>query len=635
MCGISGYILRGNAVRAANIIRMNDAIRHRGPDDEGYVCLQDGILKAYSGGDSEDAVKERYLRLNEDLWSGLCLGFRRLSIIDLSEKGHQPMMGDKVCITFNGEIYNFRSIRDSLIEKGSAFHTGSDTEVVLRAYQQWGIDFVQRLNGMFAIAIVDLHIGKTFLLRDRSGMKPLFYHRSGSDITWCSEMKGILKAEWVKAEMDLDGLILNYQFKTSVPPGTCFRNIYSLPPASVLSIDIATLEVKEWRYWTIPIDGPKVRISEEEAVHNVSKKLRSIMALQLQADVPLISMMSGGVDSTLITALAHEYDPAISCYTLSIDGSGAGADELPQAKRMADRLGIRQYVQHISEQDIVDNAMQQLGHFEEPYNSLDVIFDASRFLRQNGFKVILSGNGADEVFGGYGHNLNLPKWRKLRPYGFIAPLLPDADARLSRLKYYLSLRSIGQYFLSTTGGLRAHDIGKLVKGVDKEYIQKITRPFIARQDFPSDYEGLFYYDLKYSVGAHHVYHDDICAMRYSVEMRYPYLDHELIEMVAALPSGMRFDGRVNKPLLRKVAADHIEPANLQMNKKGFNLPQDAVLERNRDLQHFVAEQIAFLKTARIFDTRSIDRIVAEARGKKYYHYLWQLVSTAVWMRTYL
>lgn len=635
MCGISGYILRGNALSTANIIRMNDAIRHRGPDDEGFVCLHDNVLKAYSGSGSAGAIKEKYPRLSGELRSGLCLGFRRLSIIDLSEKGHQPMMDDKVCITFNGEIYNFMAIRNSLIEKGSTFHTGSDTEVVLKAYQHWGIDFVQQLNGMFAIAIVDLRIGKTFLVRDRSGMKPLFYYRNGSNITWCSEMKGILKAEWTRAALNMDGLILNYQFKTSVPPVTCFQNIHSVPPASILSVDIATLDVKEWQYWTIPIGGQKIRIAGEEAVHNIREKLRSITALQMQADVPLISMMSGGVDSTLVTALAHEQDPSLSCYTLSIDGSGTGADELPQARRMAERLGIRQYVQHISEQDIVDNALQQLSHFEEPYNSLDVIFNASQFLQQNGFKVILSGNGADEVFGGYGHNLNLPKWRKLRRYGFMAHLLPDTDARMRRLKYYLSLRSIGQYFLSTTGGLRAYEIGKLIRGIDQDHIHKITRPFISRADLGSDYEGLFYYDLKYSVGAHHVYHDDICAMRYSVEMRYPYLDHELIEMVAALPSDLRFDGRINKPLLRKVAADHIEPANLEMSKKGFNLPQDVALERNGDLQHFVAEQIAFLRTTGIFDTRGIDRIVNEARQKKYYQYLWQLVSTAVWMRTYL
>lgn len=635
MCGISGYLIKGSSVKAANIIKINDAIKHRGPDDEGFVLLQDKQFKSYSGNDSVPAIKDTYPRLEESLNTTLSLGFRRLSILDLSEKGHQPMINNNVCITFNGEIYNFKVLRKVLQEAGYNFDTATDTEVVLKAYQHWGIGMVERLNGMFAIAIVDLALGKTYLIRDRLGIKPLFYFQDETHITWCSEMKGILKADWVQAKMNMDGLILNYQFKSSVAPSTCFQDIYALPPAHILSVDMAKLQIDIKQYWEIPTGISQNQMSQDDVVARLTEKLSHITALQMQADVPLISMMSGGIDSTLVTALAHEQDPTISCYTLSIDGSGNGADELPQAQDMAKRLGIKQYVQHITEQDIVDNAINHLSHFEEPYNSLDVIFNAAHYLQQNGFKVILSGNGADEVFGGYGYNLNLLKWKKLRRYSFMASLLPNGDPKFRRLKYYLSLKNIGQYFLSTTGGLRDRDIASLIKQTNLNQIQALTKPFIAKEHFTSDYEGLFYYDLKYSVGAHHVYHDDMCAMRYSVEMRYPFLDHELIEMVAALPLSLRYNGKINKPLLRHVATNYIQDSNLKMGKKGFNLPQDVALEHNKDLQQFVKEHIDFLKTTGIFESSAIDNVINEAKQKQYYQYVWQLVSTAVWMKTYL
>jgi len=634
MCGISGYITRNQAVKANNIIRMNEAIRHRGPDDEGFVCLNENEFSSFSGADSTAAIKSLYPRLQEEQFSKMALGFRRLAILDLSEKGHQPMLSGEVCITFNGEIYNFKSLRTELQAGGIAFYSTSDTEVILKAYQKWGIEMVHRLNGMFAMAIVDLKLGKTFLVRDRLGIKPLFYAPTGSHITWCSEIKGILKAGWIRPELSMEGLLLNFQFKSSVAPETCFEGIHSLPPAHILTIQNDSLVTSLNQYWQIPLGPANYTGDITQAVAEIEQKLSSITALQIQADVPVITMMSGGVDSTLVTALAQQHDKNISSYTLSIDGSGAGNDELPQARKMAELLNIRQYVQQVNDADILENAFHHISHIEEPYNSLDVTFNAAKYLQQHGFKVILSGNGADELFGGYNYNLNLPKWRKLRPYSFMAGLLPNSPA-MQRLKYYLSIKDIGQFFLSTTGGMRAYQLADLVKNQDLKSIRNITKPFLEPNKFASDYEGLYYYDLKYSVGAHHVYHDDICAMRYGVEMRYPYLDHELVELVSKLPLSYRYNGRYTKPLLRKVAANYIAPDNLQMSKKGFSLPQDHVLETNKELQDFVNKQIAYLKTTGLFEPKAIDKIVREGAQRHYYLYTWQLVSTAIWMQTYL
>lgn len=635
MCGISGYITKGKAVSAANILAMNTAIRHRGPDDEGYLLVEENSWRPLHGPESVPKIKEKMPALETEMHCKIAMGFRRLSILELSDKGHQPMLDGNVALTFNGEIYNYKALREQLQIKGHLFQSHSDTEVILRAYKEWGIEMVHRLNGMFAIAITDLNKRKIFLLRDRVGMKPLFYYKDDSNLTWSSEIKGILAAEWVSATMSLEGLMLNYQFKTTPPPYTCFENIFSVPPAHIFTVDIDSLKVNIAPYWQIPIRSTIKDLSEEEAIVAVGAKLKQSIALHMQADVPLITMMSGGVDSTLITALAHQHDSKISSYTLAIDGSGAGLDELPQAQKMAQKLGISQLIQHISEEEIVNNAMTHLEHFEEPYNSLDVIFDASRFLQQKGYKVVLSGNGADEVFGGYAYNLNLPKWQKIRNFSFLAPFLPKGDARMQRLKYYLSLKNVGQFFLSTTGGLRTHDIAALLSQTSYKKIRQVTAPLLDQNNFETTYQGLFYYDLKYSVGAHHVYHDDLCAMKYSVEMRYPYLDHELIELVASLPESFRFNGKINKPLLRKVAQDYIAVDNLKMPKKGFNLPQDKALANSKTLQDFVANQIAFLKTTGIFAPKTIDNIVAFGQQNNYSNYTWQLVSTAVWMQKYL
>lgn len=635
MCGISGYLLRNETASAENIIRMNQAIRHRGPDDEGYVCLAENRLVSYAGEDTIGAVKVVLPILEPSLKTNIALGFRRLSILDLSENGHQPMVYENICLTFNGEIYNFLPLRSQLQALGHQFKSNSDTEVVLHAYLEWGLEMVHRLNGMFAMAILDLRLQKTFLIRDRLGIKPLFYHQTQKDITWCSEIKGILKADWVRPKMAISGLILNYQFKTSPPPATCFENIFSVEPGHILTIDNKSLKTKSLQYWKIPVNEIKLDVSIDEAVILVQEQLKKSVSTQLQADVPLISMMSGGVDSTLITAFAKEKDPSMSCYTLSIDGSGSGLDELPQATKMAERLGIKQYVQRIGEEDYLQAAIENLSHFEEPYNSLDVVFNAAQFLKERDYKVVLSGNGADEVFGGYGYNLNLNKWRKLKSLGSLPNLLPNLGSTVSKLKYYASLKDVGHYFLSTTGGLRKDSIAALLSQKSKNDIQQLTEPYVQKSDFNSDYEGLFYYDLKYSVGAHHVYHDDLCAMRYSVEMRYPYLDHDLIELVSSLPENIRFNGVQAKPLLRKAAANYIESDNLKMSKKGFALPLDHAMENNPWLKDYVIKQLDFLKQTGVFNPKAIDRIVEEGKKRRFYLTTWQLVSTAQWMQTYL
>ncbi|MFT3904540.1 MAG: asparagine synthase (glutamine-hydrolyzing) [Niabella sp.] len=634
MSGISGYIVKGEPVKAENIMRMTEAIRHRGSDDEGYVCVGESGMLSYAGKDSMPEVQVKYPLINPDLQTSLALGFRRLATLDLSTQSHQPMCADSVAITFNGEIYNYQELRKKLEKEGQHFLSDGDAEVVLKAYLVWGIDMIGRLNGMFAITIVDLKLQTTFLIRDRLGIKPLFYYVDEKHITWCSEIKGILQVDWISPMLDMRGLILNYQFKSSVAPYSCFQNIYELSPGSYMTIDHDNLFVRHFSYWQIPVRQPILNVDKNTAVEMVKDKLKSVVRLQRCSDAPFISMMSGGIDSTLLTSLAFSQDNTLPCYTMSFDGSGNGMDELPQSRKMVERLGIKQqFVQQISDEDVVQNAIEYTSHFEEPYVAVDVVFNAAHFLNEKGFKVVLSGNGADAAFAGGGLYLN--RWKQRQRFSFIRNFIPPFHDYLKKIRYHLNMPRVGDYYLSTTGGMRNYTIAALQNKYGLQDIQHFTHPFISEENFANDYEALFYYEVKYSVGAHHVYHDDICAMRFGVEMRYPYLDHELLELVACLPVSYRYDGQVSKPLLRELAAPFIDPENLRMSKKAFTLPLTRIMEQNRAFQHFVQEQIRFLKTTGLFNPKAIDGIIAEGGRTHLYRHTWQLVSTAIWMQKYL
>ncbi len=250
MCGISGYYSFHKSISSTNILEMNQAIRHRGPDDEGFWMYNTDEGISFSGNDSTQKIKEQFPVL-KDGNSNIALGFRRLSIIDLSEKGHQPMLSEneQIIITFNGEIYNFKKLRKELESLGYSFHSSSDTEVILKAYQEWGSSSFAKLDGMFAICIVDLISQKLILARDRVGMKPLFYHLGKEGLVWASEIKALLKNEWVKPEINWNGVYTNFLFQTTLAPQTCFQHIFSLEPASFMTIDLKDHKISKEKFF--------------------------------------------------------------------------------------------------------------------------------------------------------------------------------------------------------------------------------------------------------------------------------------------------------------------------------------------------------------------------------------------------
>lgn len=629
MCGICGYYSFKNEISSENILEMNNAIRHRGPDDEGF-WISDGLKgESFSGNDSTQKIKEFFPVLNK-INSKIALGFRRLSIVDLSEKGHQPMLSDdeKITITFNGEIYNFKKIRKELEDLDYHFKSNSDTEVILRSYEEWGTEMFVRFDGMFAIALVDLEKQKLILGRDRVGLKPLFYFKNENALVWASEIKSILKNQYIKPEINWNGVYTNFLFQTTLAPETCFQNIFSLEPASFLILNLNDLTSSKQFYWNFPTEKLE-NVTEEEAIAKVDQLLSESVKEQLFADVPVTSMMSGGIDSTLITAKAKPFKNDINAFTISYQFSES---EVKNASLMAENIDIQHAVKKVSDEEILNQLKENIQHFEEPYSSLEVLMNAAEFAKNKGFKVVLSGNGADELFAGYSHSLKLNKWLSMRKFNAIRHFIFTNDDFSRKVKNYFSQDDMLDFFRQSQVGMKPFEAKNVLS---KDIFNSIhTNLKDKRLSETKDYEGLFEYDMKYSLSSHHVFRDDLSAMKYGVEFRYPYLSNDLIDHVSSLPEKLRHNGILNKPLLRKVAEKYLPSEILKMPKRGFSFPLAHFIKTEPKVRTFIIENLNSLKKREFFNSELIDEWWNHQKNEYDCVKIWQLVTFELWYQKY-
>ncbi|WP_115620917.1 asparagine synthase (glutamine-hydrolyzing) [Chryseobacterium indoltheticum] len=629
MCGICGYYSFRKEISSKNILEMNNAIRHRGPDDEGF-WISDGFYgKSFSGNDSIQKIKEAFPVLNESS-SKIALGFRRLSIVDLSEKGHQPMLSDdeKITITFNGEIYNFRKIRKELEILGYHFKSNSDTEVILKSYEEWGTEMFARFDGMFAIALVDLEKQKLILGRDRVGLKPLFYFKNENALVWASEIKSILKNEYIKPEINWNGVYSNFLFQTTLATETCFQNIFSLDPASFLVLDLNDFSISKQLYWNFPTKKIE-NITAEEAAAKVDGLLAESIKEQLFADVPVTSMMSGGIDSTLITAKAKPFKNDINAFTISYQFSES---EVKNASLMAEKIDIQHDVKKVSDEEILDQLRENIQHFEEPYSSLEVLMNAAEFAKNKGFKVVLSGNGADELFAGYSHSLKLNKWLSMRKFNAVRHFIFTTDDFSRKVKNYFSQDDMLDFFRQSQVGMKPFE----AKSIFSDVVFNTIKTNLKDKKLPEtkDYQGLFEYDMKYSLSSHHVFRDDLSAMKYGVEFRYPYLSNALIDYVSSLPEKLRYNGIKNKPLLRKVADQYLPAEILKMPKRGFSFPLAHFIKTEPKVREFILENLNSLKKRNFFKPEIIDQWSNNQKNEYDCVKIWQLVTFELWYQKY-
>lgn len=629
MCGITGYYSFHKSISSTNILEMNQAIRHRGPDDEGFWMYSNGEGASFSGNDSTQKIKEQFPVLKEKN-SNIALGFRRLSIIDLSEKGHQPMLtkNEQIIITFNGEIYNFKKLRKELESLGHSFCSTSDTEVILKAYQEWGSSTFAKLDGMFAVCIVDLISQKLILARDRVGMKPLFYHHSKEGMVWGSEIKALLKNQLVKAKINWNGVYTNFLFQTTLAPQTCFQNIFSLEPASFMTIDLKNQKITTEKFWRLPSQSEK-NISDEEAVKRIDELLSESISEQLYADVPVAVMMSGGIDSTLIASKSKSFSANVNTYTISYPFS---EEEVHNASLAARHFGIPHEIKKVNDEEALEDLKENIQHFEEPYSSFEVLINAAKYAHNQNFKVVLSGNGADELFAGYSHTLKLNRWLLMRNFNFIGPLIFTKDKFSQRVKNYFSQDHMFDFFRQSQISMRPMEVKSLITPAIYSKIDLHLSKYHLSEG--KNYAGYFEYDMKYSLSSHHVFRDDLSAMKYSVEFRYPYLSNNLIDYVSALPENIRFNGIQNKPLLRKAAKKYLPQEVLNMPKKGFSFPVNYFIKNEQKVRDFITENLESLKKRNFFNAAVIDEWWNHQEHEYDWVKIWQLVTFELWYQKY-
>ena len=573
MCGIAGFIdLPGNdADRLATLSRMVAAIAHRGPDGHGVT------LKGRCG-----------------------LAHARLSIIDLAT-GQQPMSdaGETVWLTFNGEIFNYRELRDELVARGHVFRTTSDTEVIIHLYRQMGPSFVTRLNGDFAIGLWDVAEQTLILARDRMGVRPLHYTRSGGGIAFASEVKPLLEVPGVSAELDLFALDQIFTTWAPLAPRTMFRDVLELPPGHMLiaTPDKTTISA----YWTL--DFPRATdaltdASEDALGEELLALLSDATSIRLRADVPVGSYLSGGLDSSITTALAVSLGQT-NLRSFSVTFETPEFDESGFQQIMAEALGTHHVARAVSSADLGLALPQVIAHAERPIlrTSPAPLMMLAETVRQNGIKVVLTGEGADEVFGGY----DIFKEAKLRrfvgrqPGSRIRPLL------LQRLYPYLP-RMQGQnpaFLNAFFGGERDDQNDPLFSHLPRFRTTGRTKTFFStevkqalagydalaemRDGLPAEFvhwhplSQAQYLETTYLLPGYILSSQgDRMAMAYGVEGRFPFLDHRVVEFATRLPPSMKLRGLREKHILRTATKAILPPVINDRPKQPYRAPESDV-----------------------------------------------------------
>jgi asparagine synthase (glutamine-hydrolysing) len=527
MCGITGWISLRTPVQAEVLGRMRDTLVHRGPDDADLWCSPQG----HAG-----------------------LGHRRLTFLDLGQTGRQPMCNEdgSLWLVFNGEIYNYLELRAELQRQGHIFRSQSDSEVLLHGYEAWGPQLLDRLKGMFAFALWDEHRRQLFLARDRFGIKPLYYAHTGGHFLFGSELKAILAHPQVPRRINRKA-VLDYLVYRYVPsPNTIWEDLHKLPPAHWLLYDAATEKTTVRRYWSIP-DRP-VQWAEKEAVERVDALLLQSVTEHLRADVPIGAFLSGGYDSSAL--VYYQTRLGQRPHTFSIGFHDWPESEHHYARQVADHLGVTN--QHVLVGDEQLPLLETLMyHYDEPLGDISILptYLVSQLAAADR-KAVLSGEGADELFGGYSWQQSVakvPAWRYWM----------QTDRRGWLTARYAEAMSMGRFEKDTFSRYLGPDWTAAVRK-DPEWFYREN----ARPDLPA-LKAVQHLDTRAFMGELVLTKIDRASMAHSLETRVPFLDHELFEAVMALRKNSFFRPEQTKFLLYKNLVGHLPESILQRKKQGF------------------------------------------------------------------
>jgi asparagine synthase (glutamine-hydrolysing) len=643
MCGIAGLISFESERRVGAMLK---AIEHRGRDDEGVWTSA-----------PMDVEGRR-----------VSFGHRRLAIIDTSSAGHQPMHSadGRFVVTFNGEIYNYRELRGRLESLGHEFQTDTDTEVLLEAFAQWGVASLERLNGMFAFAVWDARERTLVLARDRLGIKPLFYATAkseggGESFIFASEAKAILASGLVRAGLDLEGLNQQLTFLWTPDPHTLFRGIRRLPPAHVLTWRDGETTMREW--WDVSFDEIEEHRNDEWWRERVFETLERVVGMEMVADVPLGSFLSGGVDSSVIAAMMkrHAGGRRVSTYTIGIEDEDLRYDIIPSDVPWARRVGKlldADYHETMLKPDVAALLPLLVYHLEMPVIDMAISsYLVSREARET-LTVMLSGMGGDEVFAGYPRQLAmslagaldpLPSALRRPAMRAVASALPGGlpgrltaplrnakkFARSAALGFEARYMGFGTYFTDEAKQrLYTDEVREATADKDAYYLH---RRYFERCSKAAPLNRLLYVDMKTFLPCLNLDYTDRTSMAATLEVRVPLLNHELVELAARMPPRMKLRGLRRKYILKR-AAEKLLPREVVWRKKaGFGAPMRSWLRGH--LRPLVDELLSEETVRRrgLFRPEEVRRVVeANLSGREDFSLqVLQLLTLEMWQRAFL
>jgi asparagine synthase (glutamine-hydrolysing) len=620
MCGIAGFVDADRTARPdLNLVhRMCEVIRHRGPDDEG-IHVEPGVG----------------------------LGMRRLSIIDLAG-GHQPIHNEtaRIWVVFNGEIYNYLELRAELEAEGHCFSTSSDTETIVHGYEQWGADVFRRLRGMFGIALWDQDTRTLLLGRDRAGQKPLHYAERGGRLFFASEIKSLLAAAAVEPRLDVGALDHFLAFLYTPRDASIFAGVHKLPPGHYLTWRDGRVDVRQ--YWRIAADEPFTG-SEEDAVAALGEVLQDAVRSHMISDVPLGAFLSGGVDSSAVVGMMARATPSGGpVKTFSIGFDDPDYDELEHARTVAAHFGTDHH-EFVVRPDGLSILDALIAHFDEPFADSSAIptWYVSEMARRH-VTVVLSGDGGDELFGGYDRYLPHPRvaaFDRLAVPGARAaaalawPLLPHGTRGKNFLRHVAKdwsgryLDSIAFFHADERAALYSADV-RTAAGLDAE--RRLARHFDRFAALPND-SRMMRFDFETYLPEDVLTKVDRMSMAHSIESRVPLLDNRVIDFAASLPARFKIKGGRRKHVLKDTLKTMLPEAILSRRKQGFGVPLGTWFRGG--LTSLFSDILDTPRTRQrgYFDAAFVGRLLREHLDGERDHTLrlWQLLVFELWHRQYL
>jgi len=629
MCGFAGFI--GDFSQEL-LVNMTNSLGHRGPDDHGIWFSDDKQIG---------------------------LGHTRLSIQDLSSAGHQPMISeDNFILAYNGEVYNFHELRAELIEKGLTFNSKTDTEVILKGLALEGVDYLKKLNGIFALAFYNIKEKSLLLARDGMGVKPLYLGTTPKGKIFSSEMKSLLYEPSLPRDLCERGIVNYLSFLWSPGSSTMLKAVEKVLPGEAILFKNGKLE-KRWIFYDIPFVEKTEEISEKDAVEKLDKLLEQAVERQLIADVPVGAFLSGGLDSsTLCYYASKKVTNGFDCFTIDLSPEDLESEgiinDLPYAQKVAKYLGVKLHTISVGS-EAINHLEKMIYHLDEPQADpaiLNTLF-ISQLARHNGIKVLLSGAGGDDLFTGYRRHFayNQEKYwsglpRLLRQgLKLTSSMLPNDLLLGRRVKKAFSYADLDQdvrlasYFLWCSPE-------RVVSLFNKNHFSSIKEddvllPLLSSlKRLPigvSNLNRMLYLESKHFLADHNLNYTDKMTMAVGVEARVPFLDKDLIEFASSLPDTLKQNGKVGKYILKKTMERHLPREIIYRPKTGFGSPLRKWLKF--ELKTLVDEALSESTINRrgIFDYLAIKQLIADDRSGKIdaSYTIFGLICMEVWMKKFL